>query len=238
MTIYSRLQQGFALISVLIILIVITLLGITAMRMGLSSLSIATNSQAAYLLFQSADMGTRQLVANASSDVTAALDTTGILHIGRNNSYCVTPVTGTAYPNLTAGNCNAANDNHYLSKRAVVLTQVTYSRVNKQGTDTNSAQVGLGAPKDPNAPSTGSSTGNAFGSYPEEIRVFSTSVIPDFGSATKDEINACLQKPADDEDDRNDITDMSNSNEVTITDCLTDLGAVFTTHVSKYEVVR
>ena len=39
-------QQGSALISVLIILLVITVLGVIAIRQGLTSLNIATSTQA------------------------------------------------------------------------------------------------------------------------------------------------------------------------------------------------
>jgi Tfp pilus assembly protein PilX len=54
----QTLQQGAALIAVLIVLLIVTVLGITAMRMGLSSLALANNSQMSQLLFQTADMGT------------------------------------------------------------------------------------------------------------------------------------------------------------------------------------
>ena len=50
-------QQGAALIAVLLILVVVTLLGISAMRMGLTGLTVATNSQISSLLFQAADKG-------------------------------------------------------------------------------------------------------------------------------------------------------------------------------------
>ena len=55
-------QEGVTLITVMIILIVVTLLGLSAMRMSLSSLTMATNSQVTNLLFQSADVGLVQFV--------------------------------------------------------------------------------------------------------------------------------------------------------------------------------
>ncbi len=72
----AHLQQGAALIAVLVILVVITLLGVTAMRMGITSLALATNSQVVQVLFQSADIGTNQLFNTVNSTGTAALDTT------------------------------------------------------------------------------------------------------------------------------------------------------------------
>ena len=50
-------QRGATLVTVMIIMVMITLLGLTAMRMGMSSLTLATNSQVSNLLFQASDVG-------------------------------------------------------------------------------------------------------------------------------------------------------------------------------------
>ncbi|MBK8325971.1 MAG: hypothetical protein IPL02_02550 [Moraxellaceae bacterium] len=55
--------------------------------------------------------------------------------------------------------------------------------------------------------------------------------MPSFGSATQATVKDCLQNPADDEERDDDST-------FTITDCLTKVGAVFTTHVSEYRIDR
>ena len=76
-------QQGMALIAVLIIVIVVTLLGVTAMRMSMTSLALATNSQASNLLFQAADLGLRSLptnITNISEDVTNRIEKIQEIH--------------------------------------------------------------------------------------------------------------------------------------------------------------
>lgn len=230
--IYSRVQQGFALISVLIILVVITLLGVTAMRMGLSSLSLANNSQVSHLLFQTADMGTSQLLATASVDLTKALDVDGVLHLGKNVPLCLTPVAGAKYTNLTDAKCDPSNSAHYLSKREVVLTQVSYSRFDPIGYQASNQT------KSPSLPgaTTGAVLSSVTGLSKQRLRIYSTSVVPSFGSASKTQISDCLSKPSDDDDDP-DVEGSNNAVE-TVTDCLTDAGAVFTTHASEYDIIR
>lgn len=50
-----KVQKGSTLIVVLILLLVITVIGTLAVRQSLTSLNIATNSQAQQLLMQSSD---------------------------------------------------------------------------------------------------------------------------------------------------------------------------------------
>ena len=80
-------QRGAALIAVLIILVVITLLGVTAMRMGLTSLTLATNSQVSQLLFQSADMGTASLMKLVQQDTATAMKVGGVIGYQAGNLY-------------------------------------------------------------------------------------------------------------------------------------------------------
>ncbi len=58
-------QQGITLIVVLVILIVIALLGVTAMRMSINNTHISTNSRAQAMTFEAAEAGTRQAYAQA-----------------------------------------------------------------------------------------------------------------------------------------------------------------------------
>lgn len=216
----AHLQQGAALIAVLIILVIITLLGVTAMRMGITSLALATNSQVVQLLFQSADMGTKQVIASigVGATATASLDTNGVV-AGKSGTLCFTPIATAKFTNLSSGNCNANDADSYLSKRKVVLTQINYTREDTNNIQANDSEVDLS--------STGQSE-NLTGAQ-ETLKVFSTAVVPSFGSATPDTINSCLNKDADDAKDKTIVT---------ITDCLTNAGVVFTTHASEYQIKR
>jgi Tfp pilus assembly protein PilX len=224
----AQVQRGAALITVLIILIIVTLLGVTAMRMGMSSLALATSSQVSQILFESADVGTEYLNRAILADGVTAMNTGGLIGVtsgadgvvGVVTSLCVTPVTGST-TNLTAGTCNAdSKPNHYLSKRGVALAQVTYRRLTVSEGDSNNAEEDI---------SQGGGT-SATGSS-ERLKVYSTAVVPSFGSANTATINACLKKPSDDDEP-------DTSTVTTVTDCLTDAGAVFTTHSSEYRITR
>lgn len=214
----AHLQRGAALIAVLVILVIITLLGVTAMRMGITSLALATNSQVVQVLFQSADIGTNQLFNTVNATGATALDTTGVL-AGQSGSLCVTPVAAATFPNLTAGTCNANSAASYLNANQVVLTQVNYERtevIEGQANDKESDISVLGQ------------SDNILGGV-ELLKMFSTAVVPSFGSASTATINGCLNNVPDDAD---------NVATVTITDCLTNAGAVFTTHESEYKINR
>ena len=77
----AHVQRGAALITVLIILIIVTLLGVTAMRMGMSSLALATSSQVSQILFESADVGTEYLNRAILADGVTAMNTGGLIGI-------------------------------------------------------------------------------------------------------------------------------------------------------------
>jgi len=219
----QTLQQGAALIAVLIVLLIVTVLGITAMRMGLSSLALANNSQMSQLLFQTADMGTAQLRTTIEQNILAAMDVNGVIGnaSGGDTNLCLRPTAGTDFTNMNAGACNPNDNTDYMSTRAVILTQMTYSR--RTVTDGESSRDVV------DISDTGSSV-SATGA-PEKLKTFSTSVAPSFGSASKDTIKECLAYPADDEE-----TD--NAAVYTITDCLVKVGAVFATHVTEYRIKR
>jgi len=219
----AHVQRGAALITVLVILIIVTLMGVTAVRMGMSSLALATSSQVSQILFESADVGTEYLRGAVLADAVAAMSSGGVIGItsGADTPLCVTPVVGSTFANLTQGACNANNKPaHYLSKRGVALTQVTYRRLTVTEGDSNNAEDDI---------SQGGGTA-ATGSA-ERLKVYSTAVVPSFGSADIAAINGCLQLPSDDDEP-------DTLNVTTVTDCLTDAGAVFTTHASEYLITR
>lgn len=206
-------QKGVTLITVMIILIVITLLGISAMRMSLSSLTLATNSQVTNLLFQSADVGLVQFANEVKRTPGVADKDGGILadavtSEGTEFSYCVTPKSATT--KLTKGNCDVTDSADYMSGRDAVATQVTV-KVVKNTDFVFGMDPTLAGPL-----------------VPIKVALYSTAVLPSFGSATKSKINECLGKKNDDSADTTKATE-----EVSVTDCLTDEGAVFNTQVDE-----
>jgi len=216
----AHLQRGAALIAVLVILIVITLLGVTAMRMGITSLALATNSQVVQVLFQSADTGTNQLVNTVNQMGAKALETSGVL-AGDTGVLCVTPTAAANFPGLTTGTCNAENSSSYLNESKVVLAQVNFLKEDLTGWTSSLAQSNVSKEGQGN---------NPLGET-QNLKVFSTAVVPSFGSASTTTINGCLNNAPDDID-----ANGPNTAVVTITDCLTNAGAVFTTHQSEYKI--
>ncbi len=214
-------QKGVTLITVMIILIVVTLLGLSAMRMSLSSLAIATNSQVTNLLFQSADVGLVQFVNEvnktpSNADFGSGVLVSAIAQEGKEFSYCVTPKTGAAKV-FSTGGCDVTNadNNQYLSARNAVATQVTLKVIPNDGF------------------LLGSDTSLAAALVPIKLSVYSTAVLPAFGSADKATIKTCLAKPNDDRADQPAAGVVAAIDTETVTDCLTDNGAVFNTQVEE-----
>lgn len=208
-------QQGAALIAVLIILLVITVMGVTAMRMGLTGLALATNSQVGYLLFQAADKGLTDLEKAVNLNTGAAIRIGGIVG-SPTNTYCVTPTTATeVVSGLTAGACNAESDNSFLSARKISMVQVNYTKGAFADFDSNSTTVSM------------TTLGGGGKLSPDKMTVTSTSVMIGMSSASTTTLNGCFVLPGDDSKD---------ASIVTITDCLTDSGAIFTTHQNDYSL--
>lgn len=210
----SRTQQkGVTLITVMVILIVVTLLGVSAMRMSLAGLTMSTNSQVANLLFQSGTAGFTQLVDEINRTTGKATLAGGILadavvNEDKEFSYCVTPKTAAAGL-LTKGTCDANNDNMYMSGRNAVLTQVSFKVVKSNemaiGTDVDLARQVV----------------------PLKIMIYSTAVLPSFGSASKTTINDCFTKVNDDKNDT------PTSDTISVADCMTDNGAVSNSQIDE-----
>lgn len=67
-------EQGMTLIVTLIILVLVTTLGITALRMGFMQNSISFNSRVATMAFQGAEAGLRENVSEALSDTSGGVN--------------------------------------------------------------------------------------------------------------------------------------------------------------------
>lgn len=208
-----RKQRGATIIVVMMILVVITVLGIAAIRMGLTSLSIATNSQVNALLFQSADNGLisfeqRVLVDPAGAALPSGVIGPSLNAPGADVRYCVTKAD-----RMLAGGCSAGNVAHFSSARDAVINQVSvFVPADADGSPKKSIVLGT-------------DMGRA-GISTYQVTIHSTSVLPVFGSAGDGDINNCLMLPNDDSD---------NPAIETVTDCLAAAGAVYTTMMQEYD---
>lgn len=208
-------QQGATLIAVLIVLVIISILGVTAMRMSLSTLAVAVNSQVGNLLFTASDTGLVAMERTVVNSTQNATGYNGILFtwdIGKKGEpaaetqYCFTPQSAATTTVWTKGSCDldqTGTNSNYTSKRELVATQVSSAI-------TDFDQVTMG------------SDTNGLPSY--SVKIYSTSVMPAFGSASKADIETCLSKPNDDPD----------GTVLTVTKCLTQKAAVFETQSSEY----
>ena len=99
---FQRQQRGATLIVVLIMLLVITLVGVLAIRVAMTSLNIATNSQISQLLLQTGDTPTNLLLNRTSyKNLTSVMSVVGKaiddqkdpLKHGREYIFCYRPTS-------------------------------------------------------------------------------------------------------------------------------------------------
>ncbi|MCF9045451.1 pilus assembly protein PilX [Acinetobacter nectaris] len=225
-----KYQRGVTLIVVLIVLLLITIIGVYAVRQSLTGLNIATSSQAQQALFQSSDMPLYKLSdGSIANSVASSKSLLGYAkqNFGSEVVFCyrssqqagVLPTVPT--PNNTSlivsgvaqtqnGFCDANN----LSNRSQI-TQVSIvarptANVSQpfstyiKGTDTASIGDGQSALE------------------AVQFRVYVTSILPALSKASTASINACLQQP-------------SNSGATTQTSCLNGLGVPFNTQIEDFQ---
>lgn len=206
-------QRGAAILVVMLILLVITVLGITAVRMGLTSLVIATNSQVSALLFQSADTGLITFEQRVNADPAGAALPTGVVGPALNVPGSEVLFCATKDDKFRLGGCEAGVVTDFTSGRDIGLNQVSVE-VPAAADGSPMKSIVLGTDMD------------RAGIPTYRVKVHSTAVIPVFGAADTDDVNDCLILANDDSD---------APAEVTVTDCLTNDGAVFTTMVQEYD---
>lgn len=209
-------QRGVALIVTLFILVIITFMGLVAMRSGLMQVAMATNSQVGVVLFQNADAGTGSVEARINSDMSYANGPTGPITLIKDNPGV--PVVGcftkaglklaTSVDDPVKCDLDLADD--FVSGREVAAVQVAVmSPVDASG----KAQVVLNYGTDDSILPGG---GGAL------VAVYSTSVMPNFGSASKGDIETCLELPPE------------GTPGDTASDCLAEKNASYETVVQEF----
>lgn len=208
-------QQGVALIVTLVILVIITMVGLVAMRSGLLQVAMATNSQVDALLFQAADAGVGAIEANINANPLTANASTGILGIAKDNPGVEIPVclktSGLVTGTTVAGSYCGTSD--YMSGRGAVRVQMAIRTL-------TSASGGLSQ-----LAQAGTEAGLLPGDGLVQYELYSTSVMPAFGSATDTQVNTCLttKKQYD--------PDTTHQN---VTDCLAASNASYQTVVQEF----
>ncbi|MCF9034245.1 pilus assembly protein PilX [Acinetobacter nectaris] len=226
-----KFQRGATLIVVLIVLLLITIIGVYAVRQSLTGLNIATSNQAQQALFQSSDVPLYQFsngniagtVASSKSLLGYAKQNSGseVVFCFRSGQQAGTALPTVPTPNNTslivggvAQTTNGFCDANSLSSRSQ-LTQVTivarptanasqpFSTYIK-GTDTASIGDGQSALE------------------AVQFRVYVTSVLPALSTASVANINACLRLP-------------SSSGLTTQASCLNSLSVPFNTQVEDFQ---
>lgn len=106
----NRNQQGAALLIALVILLVVTLIGVSAIKSGIFHERMAFNAQAEELSFQAAETGINGVLGQAATNGSFLND---ILRTGAADQHCVTYTAG-----IQAGECN---ENKTLDSRSSVM---------------------------------------------------------------------------------------------------------------------
>lgn len=236
-------QQGATLIVVLVLLVIITILGTLAIRQSLTSLNIATNSQAQQLLMQSSDavlyrlseLGFARTSGNPTSLIGYALQNQGkeVVFCFRsqtnpNTAFSVDNTSSLVWNNTNtdinvdgvSGFCSLTTENDYASSRKAQLTQVAMivnpiTKVSAQPLQF----VNIGSDLD--------SLGKLDTEQSKKIRVYVTSILPNLSTAATTDIEACLKRPNE--------SPLSGSG-TTISTCLEKLGVPYNTQVQDFSL--
>lgn len=208
-----RSQRGVALLVTLIILVVITTLGLAAMRSGLLHLAIGNNAQASMINTQAANAGlgavekevTAEVAANPSMG--AMVPGSGIFGMPPGTERIGCLKNGVLTLPTTANGVNRCASGDYDSGRQAVKVQVSIINPTNAAGDGQAVLV------------YGTDTDTALSAA--LFRTYSTSVIPNFGSsptAVQDCLDTKNQDPATDN----------------LAQCLSSAGASYTTVVQEY----
>ncbi len=212
----KKSQEGVTLIVVLLFLMLITFVGIIAVKRSTTDLKVATADQIDTLLLNSSDSGNKRIEKIFDNDTDpdykdAVIRASGMFgyylsEAGSSNRedqyiFCYNPrqdgfaklsQASIAKPNgstvMTTGNgyCDISESSSYASARSNVVTQINVTRPER-------AVVGQGDFK-----SVTQGSGIQSNEPSNESAVFnirSTSILPSLSNASKEKINACLRKP-------------------------------------------
>lgn len=198
----------------LIVLMAITIIGVAALRGSSLNLIAASNSKWRMKLVEASDSGIRMAEKQVSELGIDAFSSTGLLGgaSGKESVWCLGRTTANE-AELRNNVCDVDVALDFMSGDQSTVVQTALLR----GGDAEAPMgVGLIEGQDQRDDDAG---GQAL------VEVYSTSVMPEVGSASTSDIEDCLAKPN---------SDALNASAVTVTDCLASAGATFTTTVEVY----
>lgn len=249
-------QQGATLIVVLILLLVITVIGTLAIKSSLTTLNIATNSQAQQLIIQNSDSAifnvenpeflTRNtaydgLFGQVKSDANKGKELVFCYRGAEASFYDYSKasfmqwVSGNAPSNGELGvdgYCKIdSSTNFFTSGRKAVMTQVAI----KVNLDPNSSLVGLDRAFEHMQRGTDVEASKIEKS--EKILVMATSIVPAMSTASDTDINNCFSTHMNQVIIPSVVTPAAGMSK-SVSQCLQDLGVPVTTQITEYNLTQ
>jgi hypothetical protein len=237
MSLQMQRQRGSALISVMIILLLTTVLGVIAVRQGSTNLNLAMNASVQSLLVQSSDVGLDKLESSNIAGSASGAGPLGYLRLSGNEGkeyvFCYRPTNPSnniynikddvillpegGTEGDAEGFCGTQKDQSYSSNRRVVISQMALVRPQ---------EAAVAEPFQYFEKGTDSETVKR----PEQqrFRAYITSIAPTLARVDKEKIDQCFELANDDSTvvSRADLESMSN--------CFFRLGVPSNTQVQDY----
>lgn len=257
-------QRGATLIVVLIMLLVITIVGVLAIRVAMTSLNIATNSQISQLLLQTSDTPTNFLLNRSSyGNLTSVMSVIGKaisdqkdpLSHGREYIFCYKPTSALQMSSildmsvLIPPAATAVDD----TKASIDTTETNRSGFCDLEQDFGSAReavvtqvaVKYISETDPNAApgadldrgTDASKNSNVQqGKVDGRIRITATAILPNYSSANLRDVQGQCIGNATAVGYINDNTDAGLRTKKTMADCLTEYGIPVSTQIQEIDL--
>ncbi len=260
----QRQQRGATLIVVLIMLLVITIVGVLAIRVAMTSLNIATNSQIGQLLLQTGDTPIN-LILNRSNyknltSITSVVgkaisDQKDPLKHGREYVFCYRPTSALQVnsildmtvlipPAATAGDNTKATVDTTESNRSGFCDLESDFGSSREAVVTQVA-VKYISETDPDAApgadldrgTDASKDSNAQqGKVDGRVRITATAILPNYSSANLATVQATCIGNGSTAGYINDNTDIGLRTKKTMTDCLTEYGIPVNTQIQEIDL--
>lgn len=206
-------QRGATLVVTLVILVVITIVGVAALRGSSLNLAIATNSQIRAATFQAAQEGIRLIERTTNQNMGQAMSANGIIMSAVNapgsvQLHCLSRGSATG---LRAGTCDIESATDYLTNRQATIVQASIVVPKGDNGQAKTYQM------------EGEGMGEQGSIKPWQVNMYSTAIMPALGAASSPDIKTCLAVSPD-----------SGVGAPNMTQCLSNAGATFTTAAAEY----
>ena len=252
----KKSEKGATLIVVLVVLIMITIIGVLAIRVALTSLNISANAQLGQLLGQTADVPLNEFYI---SDLSKIFDLSGVIGYalqenknepGKEYIFCYKPTSTEKFGaslNVTTlripdkkddvaevssggkdGFCDLEND--FGSSRKAIVTQVAIKVIS---TPTEDVEPGALLQRNMSL-SEGTILPRGIADQ-QRIRVTTTSIVPAYAADLK-KAQACIGTDATDPGYINDNTDPDTKDYKTVASCLAGLGVPVNSQTQEFNL--